>query len=95
MIDSMNELYKELESNTISKEVLDIFKELDTTASLTTQASLNEMLVGLYNRIKKEDISIDTIGDRVTPDEVRRWIKENITEYSKELFFESIGIKDA
>ena len=90
MIATMKELYEELEKDTISKDALEIFKELDGTPSITTQASLNNMLLDLYKRVSKEDITIETIGERVTKDEFTRWVNENLDEYSRNTFMEAI-----
>ena len=90
MINSMNELYDKLKGSNITKDVLDVFKEFDVTSSVTTQASLNNLLVDLYKRLPKEDITIEGIGERVTPDEFRRWVDENLDEYSRNMFFDSI-----
>ena len=90
MIATMKELYEELEKTTISKDALEIFKELDGTTSVTTQASLNNMLLDLYKRLSKEDITIETIGERVTKDEFKRWVDENLDTYSRDMFFNAI-----
>lgn len=76
------------EENVISKEVIDILLELDSTASVTTQASLEELLSALYNRLDEEDISIDDIGDHVTKEEFKAWIDDNFDDYSAKLFDE-------
>ena len=94
MINSMNELYEKLKGNNITKDVLDVFKEFDVTNSSTTQASLNNLLLDLYKRLSKEDITIEGIGERVTEDEFRRWVNENLDQYSRDMFFESIEAKE-
>ena len=91
------------EENVISKEVIDILLELDSTASVTTQASLEELLSALYNRLDEEDISIDDIdamsrkipqisdldiGDHVTKEEFKAWVDDNFDDYSAKIFDE-------
>ena len=76
------------EENVISKEVIDIILELDSTASVTTQASLEELLSTLYHRLEEEDISIDDIGDHVTQEEFKSWVEDNFDDYSVKLFEE-------
>ena len=90
MINSMNELYEKLKGNDITSDVLNVFKEFDTTNSTATQASLNNLLLDLYKRLSKEDITIEGIGERVTQDEFRRWVNENLDQYSRDMFFDSI-----
>ena len=76
------------EEDFISKEVIDILLELDSTASVTTQASLEELLGTLYHRLEEEDISIEDIGDHVTQEEFRDWVEDNFDDYSVKLFEE-------
>ena len=76
------------EENVITKEVIDILLELDSTASVTTQASLEELLSILYHRLEEEDISIDDIGDHVTCEEFKAWVEDNFDDYSVKLFEE-------
>lgn len=84
-----NELFKTVEtSKEITKEVTDILLELDTTASVTTQASLNELLTTLYERLDDEDINIEVIGDKVTKEQFKNWVEENFDDYSTDMFEE-------
>lgn len=84
-----HELFETVEkSNVISKEVTDILLELDTTASVTTQASLEELLSTLYKRLSDEDISIEVIGDHVTKEQFVSWVDDNYDDYSRKLFEE-------
>ncbi len=78
------------EENVISREVVDILLELDSTASVTTQASLEELLKILYDRLEEEDISIDDIGDHVTKEEFQAWVEDNFDDYSVKLFDEEV-----
>lgn len=85
------ELFRIVREETyIPKEVTDILLELDVTASVTSQASLDELLSTLYQRLEDEDIDIEVIGDKVTQAEFKDWVYENYDEYSADMFFEDI-----
>ena len=85
------ELFRVIREETyIPKEVTDILLELDVTASVTSQASLDELLNTLYQRLEDEDIDIEVIGDKVTQAEFKDWVYENYDEYSADMFFEDI-----
>ena len=55
MINTTKDIYNHIENaEIISKELTNILLELDTTNSRVTQASLNDMLIALHNRINKD-----------------------------------------
>lgn len=91
------ELYKSIETNkVITEDITNILLELDVTNSITTQASLNNLLVELRSRIKNEnDIIINTINkDRPAKAyEFDVWILEKFTPYSSDLYAKSIKQK--
>ena len=84
------ELYETVEkSTTITTEVTDIFLELDSTASMATQASLDELLETLYRRLKEEKIVIEAIGEEpATQEQLKAWVEDNFDDYSIKLFEE-------
>ena len=91
------ELYKSIETNkVITEDITNILLELDVTNSITTQASLNNLLVELRDRIRTErDIIVNTINkDRpVKVYEFDTWILEKFTPYSSDLYQKSIKQK--
>ena len=85
------ELYGVLDNSTrFEKSVTDVLLELDNTTSVTTQASLNEMLVGIYRRLENQNIIIDVIGDSVSPIDFKNWVNENFDDYTVKLFNEEV-----
>ncbi len=77
----------------ISKEITDTLIELDQLPSTGTQVYLNDLIVELYNRVVdvNDDITVDIFADKViTPEEFTKWVDDNFTEYSANLFKESI-----
>ena len=91
---STNELYNVLQNETnISKEVADIFFELDSTGSVTTQANLNNMLVMLYRRIETETIIFESISEQpLTTDSFIAWVEKNFDTYSVNLFKQELEV---
>lgn len=88
------ELYQAVEEGkTITKEITDIMLELDTTASVTTQAELNKLLTGLYGRLAEEEIIIEAIDAEkpATQDQLAAWVETTIDPYSAKMFKESIA----
>ncbi len=86
-----NELFSTIEtSDLISKEVTDILLELDVTNSVTTQASLEELLKKLYHRLADENIEIEIIGKNVSQEDFAKWVDENFDAYSQKLFHEDM-----
>ena len=80
-------LFETMEKSTeIKKEVTDILLELDGTASVTTQASLEELVGTLYRRLKDEEITIEALGGPATQEQFKAWIEENFDDYSVKLF---------
>ena len=76
----------------ITKEMTDIFLELDVTASVTTQAELNNLLIKLYQRLKEQDIVVELFGDGpCEPQVLKNWVCENMDNYTVGLFLEGIG----
>lgn len=86
------ELYQAVDrAAVITEEMTDIFRELDGTGSTTTQASLNEMLITLYNRLSEEDVVIERFGDDpCTQAEFAAWIEDDFDDYTKGLFQDGI-----
>ena len=87
------ELYRVAdEEKKITKEVTDILSELDTTASSTTQAELNELLIAIYRRIDREGIIVDVIDEvhPVSKEQFAQWVKDNFDSYSADMFGESV-----
>ena len=90
MISTYNELYKFMdESNDIGEDALAILEELDGTGSVVTQASLNEILVGLYNRLDKDNIRIVGVGEHVTKEQFAAWVESVFDPYTAGLFRET------
>lgn len=91
---STNELYNVLQNETnISTEVSDILFELDSTGSVTTQASLNNMLVMLYRRIETETIIFKSISEQpLTTDSFIAWVEKNFDTYSVNLFKQELEV---
>ena len=86
-----NELFSTIEtSDFISKEVTDILLELDVTNSVTTQASLDELLTKLYHRLADENIEIEILGKNVSQEDFAKWVDENFDAYSQKLFREDM-----
>ena len=87
------ELYRAVnESETITREVLDILTELDGTASVTTQAELNKLLVILYERSGRGEITLEGVGngEPVTQEQFSAWVNDSFDTYSAKIFNESI-----
>ncbi len=87
------ELYRVAdEEKLITKEVTRILTELDTTASSTTQAELNELLIAIYRRIDKEDIIVEDIDEiePVTKEQFAQWVKDSFDSYSADMFGGSV-----
>lgn len=87
------ELYRVAdEEKKITKEVTDILMELDTTASGTTQAELNELLIAIYRRIDKEEITVDVIDQvhPVTKEQFAQWVRNSFDSYSADMFGGSV-----
>ena len=95
MISTVKEIYNHIEkAEVISKELTDILLELDTTNSRVTQASLNDILMTLYNRIKSEEKTKFEVTDSyMNCEEFINWLYMNITTYSYNMFMESMGFK--
>ena len=92
MIKTYNELYKFLaESNEIKQDVIDILFELDGTGSMVTQASLNDILKDLYNRLETDSISIEGIGYNVSQESFAAWVDDNFDDYTANLFKKTIS----
>ena len=95
---SIQELRDAIENGEVIKnDVLKVLLELDTTPSVTTQASLNDMLVELYQRVKKTgDIYFEFENEMKTLNagEFIAWIRDNFTEYSYEMFLDTIKEED-
>lgn len=91
---NISDVFKSIKDDKIiSKEITEIFLELDVMNSVTTQASLNDMLVDLRKRIKTEDIVVEQISgeNKTTVEEFDSWIDDNFTVYSSRLYKETIN----
>ena len=88
------ELFDAVEKETnITKEITDIFLELDSTGSMATQVDLNNLLLALWERLDDEDIRIEAIGGGMSTsqDDFADWIRNNFDDYSVKLFEGAIG----
>ncbi len=91
-ITNYNELYRFMETATeITEDEIAILRELDETRSVVTQASLNEILVGIYERLESESISIEGLGEQVDQPTFANWVDETFDSYTAGLFADSIG----
>lgn len=91
---NISDVFKSIKDDKIiSKEITEIFLELDVMNSVTTQASLNDMLVDLRKRIKTEDIVVEQISgeNKTTVEEFDSWIDDNFTVYSSRLYKETVN----
>ena len=92
MISTVKEIYNHIEkAEVISKELTDILLELDTTNSRVTQASLNDMLIALHNRINKDgSVKFELLDTDVDVESFIHWIESEFTLYSTNLVKETI-----
>lgn len=91
---TIGELYEAIEnSKRIDDSVTSVLLELDVMASTTTQAALNDLIVELGNRVKDEaDIVIDAIDSEkpATFEDYNTWIDDNFTEYSADMYRDTL-----
>ncbi len=94
MVRSEKELMEAIKhQHSIEKEITDTLIELDTLPSTGTQVYLNELLVELYKRVVdgKDDVILEAFGkDVITSEEFVKWVDDNFTDYSINLFKKSI-----
>lgn len=94
MVNNEKELLEAIKhEHHITKEITDTLIELDQLPSTGTQVYLNDLIVTLYKRVVdvNDDITVDIFADKViTAEEFKKWIEDNFTEYSANLFKESI-----
>lgn len=94
MINNEKELLENIKhQHHITKEITDTLIELDQLPSTGTQVFLNDLIVTLYKRVMdgSDDIVVEEFGDKVmTSKEFTKWVEDNFTEYSTNLFKESI-----
>ncbi len=94
MVNNEKELLEAIKhEHHITKEITDTLIELDQLPSTGTQVYLNDLIVTLYKRVVdvNDDITVDIFADKViTAEEFTKWIEDNFTEYSANLFKESI-----
>ena len=91
-INNYNELYRFMEeTNEIGDDEIAILRELDETNSMVTQASLNDILVGVYKRLESEKISVSEIGESVSREDFASWVEDTFDGYTAGLFKESTG----
>jgi hypothetical protein len=77
----------------ITKEITDTLIELDQLPSTGTQVYLNDLVVELYKRVVdvNDDITVDIFADKViSPAEFTKWVEDNFTEYSANLFKKTV-----
>ena len=77
----------------ITKEITDTLIELDQLPSTGTQVYLNDIIVHLYKRVvdKDDDVIVEEFGDKVmTSEDFIKWVDDNFTTYSADLFKKSI-----
>ncbi len=94
MVKSEKELLEAIKhEHHISQEITDTLIELDQLPSTGTQVFLNELIVELYKRVvdSNDDVIVEVFGDKVmTSQDFTKWVDDNFTEYSANLFKESI-----
>lgn len=92
MVKTIEELYNSIEKETlIKKEITDTLLELDMLPSMTTQASLNDMLETLYNRIKSgEQLKFECTDSIMSTNDFKDWVSRKFTLYSYEMFISTI-----
>ncbi len=94
MVNNEKELLEAIKhEHHITKEITDTLIELDQLPSTGTQVYLNDLIVTLYKRVVdvNDDITVDIFADKViTAEEFTKWIEDNFTEYSANMFKESI-----
>lgn len=87
-------LYEAIEHfKRIDDSVTSVLLELDVMTSTTTQAALNDLIVELGNRVKDEaDIVIDAIDSEkpATFEDYNTWIDDNFTEYSADMYRDTL-----
>ena len=88
MVKTVEELYNGIEKDTIiSKEITDTLLELDVLPSIGTQASLNDMLEIIYNRIKSgEQLKFECTNQYMNKESFIDWVQREFTEYSANMF---------
>ena len=77
----------------ITKEITDTLIELDQLPSTGTQVFLNDIIVELYKRVvdRSDDVIVEVFGDKVMDSsDFKKWVEDNFTEYSANLFKDSI-----
>lgn len=78
-------------TDTITNEIVGIFKEMDELPSVTTQASLNNMLVTLSKRIKNnEDLVLESTGEKLDKCSFDEWVQNTFGEYSAKMYMNSV-----
>ena len=95
LISTVKAIYNHIEkAEIISKELTEILLEMDTTNSRVTQASLNDILVSLYNRIKvdKED-TFESTNNKLDCRAFIDWVDNNFTVYSANMLKDTLNIK--
>ena len=94
MINNEKELLENVKhQHHITKEVTDTLIELDQLPSTGTQVFLNDIIVALYKRVMDgaDDVIVEEFGDKVmTSKDFIKWVEDNFTEYSTNLFKKSI-----
>ncbi len=95
MVGQENELLEAIKhEHLIKKEITDTLIELDQLPSTGTQVFLNDLIVTLYKRVMdgSDDIVVEVFGDKVmTSAEFAKWVEDNFTTYSTNLFKKSIS----
>ena len=95
MINTTKDIYNHIENaEMISKELTNILLELDTTNSRVTQASLNDILVSLYSRIKADkEVAFECTNSKLNCKSFIDWIDNNFTIYSANMLKDTLNLK--
>jgi len=74
-----------------SDEIKSILLELDTTNSTSTQAYLNDLLLIVRGRLLQNEHMIEeSTRQPLTLTTYESWIRSNFTQYSSDMYFDSI-----
>lgn len=95
MINTVKDIYNHIEkAEVISKELTNILLEMDITNSRVTQASLNDIFVSLYNRIKVDkEVAFECTNNKLDCKAFIDWIDNNFTVYSANMLKDTLSIK--
>lgn len=84
------ELYRIMdEEENITDDVVNILKELDVLPSVTTQASLNKMLVAVHDRLLNGE-KVVISGKTMTVNDFNMWVHNTFEAYSANMYKNTI-----